>query len=165
MIPNGTHMGKVVGFGLGGLENGKEHVAIEFEFYELEGAPRMTWYGYLHTEKVFPRTMKVLREIGWHGTDVSDLTGMEELEASLVVETEEYEGKQRQKIKWVNSPNGGPAYAQMDSPAVKQFAAGLRGRIAAFDQSNVAPKVNGKPVARAKPRAEASDEIADDMPF
>lgn len=169
MISKGTYLGKVVGWTLGGLDNGKEHVAIDFEFFELEGVPRMTWYGYLHTEKIFPMTMKALREIGFKGNDISDLSSINDAQASLVVEVEEYEGKARSKIKWVNSPDGRPSLAPMDPVAAKNFAATLRGKIAAFDQSAAAPKVNGNPSAKVTkskgPRSPEPPPIADDLPF
>lgn len=152
MIEPGTYKGIVQSYALGGLDNGKEHVAVVFVLPEL-GAQTLTWYGYLHTEKIFPHTIKALKALGWKGADISDLSSIADAEASLVVENEEYNGVVSPRIKWVNRP-GGVALQPADAVEAKKFAASIKARIVALDQS---PKVSGKPKPKAK--------VESDIPF
>jgi hypothetical protein len=49
----------------------------------------------------------------------------------LVIETETYEGKARQKVRWVNSPSM-QLKDQLSAEDAKSFAARMRGKIVAM---------------------------------
>lgn len=138
MIAAGFYKAKAVTWALGETSTGKEQVAVEFALFDEEGVegPHMTWFGYF-TDNTTESTLKALRTCGWVGTDLSDLQGLDANEVQLVIEHETYDGKTRAKVRWVNPVGqGGLALkSQMDGAKAKAFAAKMRSRIAAFDQS------------------------------
>lgn len=115
----------------GYTNGGKEQVAVTFL---LEGGQRLTWYGYF-TEKTEERTFESLRYCGWEGTDLSDLTGIDRNEVELVVEEEEYDGKVKSKVQWVNRPSSPVMARPMDKAQVKSFAERMKGKLLAYDRS------------------------------
>lgn len=148
-MDNGTYRGKVVQWALGTTGTGKEQVAVTL--YLPEPDERITWFGYF-TEKTEERTFRTLRMLGWRGDDISDLSEIQDAECQAVVENEEYEGKVRAKVKWLNALDGPVLQNQMDPSASKSFAARMRARVKAFDVSDGKPKANGKPVTKATPK-------------
>lgn len=136
-MENGTYRGKALGAVLGETSKGNEQVAIEFGFFDVENA-RLTYFG-TFGEKALEHTLKALRAAGWKGDDLSDLSsigGPDAPEVDLVVENEEYEGKVRPRIRWVN-PRGGPSVkAQLTPDKAKAFAARMRGAVLAHDRTH-----------------------------
>lgn len=64
------------------------------------------------SEKALPFAIKELRALGWTGDDIAELeilaaNGELANEVEIVVEHEEYKGKVRDKVKWINSPGEG----------------------------------------------------------
>lgn len=136
-MENGVYRARAVKGGLGETAGGQEQVAVEFELLD-EGFQNqgITWFGYF-TEKSFEITMKALRACGWQGDNINDLVGLTSNTVELVIEKETYEGKTRSKVKWVNPEGGGglALKAPLDPVRATRFAASMRGKIAAFDQT------------------------------
>ena len=104
-IGAGRVLVRVKGHQLGESAKGTPYVAVLFE----DGrGDVVTWYGYL-TAGALPRTVDALGVLGWdaqeHGGDVRVLNGTGLLvgaRAQIVVEEDEYGGKVRSEVKWVN---------------------------------------------------------------
>jgi hypothetical protein len=135
MIGEGTWKVRGVAAALGMTGTGKEQVAVELEI--IEGEPkgqRITWHGYF-SDATFDRTIESLRLLGWQGDDLSDLSGIGGLEALVVIEHEEYEGKVRAKAQWINGPGGIALKERLDQGQAAAFAQRMKGKILALNQS------------------------------
>lgn len=99
-------------------EKGTAGLEVAFKFKEGETDERIMWVGWLTPDTdgkqgALRRTMKTAVEIlGYNGsleTDHNDylLPGTldENRDVELVIEHEEYNGKSRPRVKWVNDPN------------------------------------------------------------
>jgi hypothetical protein len=145
----GKFRAKAKEWGLGESSTGKEQIAVSFDIL-TEGAEfsTITWYGYF-TEDTWQRTLESLRIMGWTGTDFEqDLVGLDTNEVELVVAEEEFDGKVRTKVQWVNRVGGLNIKAPLTLERTKAFAATMRDRIKAFDAtkgSRPAPKPAGRP--------------------
>lgn len=149
---------------LGESSKGTPYVAVRFAVLS-EGAQwqQLTWYGYC-SDATADRTIESLRLMGWQGDDITQLSGLDANDVDLVVELEEYEGKQSPRVRWVNKP-GGLAIAQpLEGDKLKAFGAAMRDKVRALDAS--AGKRRPTPPA---PRQDARPEpppISDaDLPF
>jgi hypothetical protein len=153
MLEEGTYRGRASRAKLGKTSTGKEQVAVEFTFVDPPGR-RMTWFGFF-TEATFDRTIEALRYCGWTGTDLADFAAADGLlppgmdqEVELVVEHDEYKGKVSAKIAWVNSGGGLALKDALSADQARSFAARMKGKILALDQS-----VGRKPAPQSKPAA------------
>lgn len=117
-------------------KNKTPQVVVTFEITTAEHAgTKIDWFGFL-TDKTTERTIESLRYAGWKGADLSDLSDLERDDTpvvALVVEHEEYEGKTRAKVQWVNR-EGGRGAAALPAAQAKAIAEKMRGAIAAVDQ-------------------------------
>lgn len=172
----GVHSSHVVSHQLGRSSKGTPHVAVLFENEEGE---HITWYGYL-SDAALEYTLATLAVLGWDPIEndarVDTLNGTELLvgaQADLVIETEEYNGEHRPKVKWVNRPGGGLGEG-MAAEDANAFAVSLRQKIlsAQRPKPNAAPgaaKPAAKPAARTPARAGAGSrplsQPDDDLPF
>lgn len=162
-LKSGTFTIKGVRGMLGFTNSGKEQVAVELSVVD-EGdffGERITWYGYF-TELTFDRTLESLRILGWNGDDLSDLSGIDQNEAQAVIEEEEYDGKLRLKVKWINAKGGLALQKPMSDGEASAFAARMKGRVLAHKQKNGGPS--------AAPRSTGRDDSPpppgdDDIPF
>lgn len=132
-IPDGVYAARAISAALGETKGGKPQIAVEFELTDVPDGtrPHRTWYGNF-TDATQDRTIESLRVCGWTGDDLTDV--QVSADVSLVIETEEYEGKARQKIQWVNRPEGLALAKRMEPNAAKAFAESMKGQIMAFDQ-------------------------------
>jgi hypothetical protein len=141
MISAGRHKARAVEGALGMTGTGKEQVGVMMEITAGEHAGEtITWYGFF-TEKTIERTMESLRHMGWSGDDLSDLTGIDANEVTIVIEHETGDdGKERARVKWVNAGGGGLAMRDvMDADAAKAFAQRMKGAAIASRQAMGAP--------------------------
>jgi hypothetical protein len=118
----------------------KLQLGIKYNILNPEYAEHGVLYHDLYlTEKSFENSMKTLAEVfGWTGIDISELNSAELLagiECNAVVEIEEYDGKTRPKVKFINNPNRMPQ-PTMEDEAAKVLAESLKGRLLAFRQKN-----------------------------
>src|SRR4051794_18119735 len=103
MLKAGTYRARGVESDLGIAQTGKEQVFVKFAITSgPEEGQHVTWFGYFNTPENAKRTIESLRTCGWTGTDITELTGIDANEVELVVEHEEYNGKTRAKVRWIN---------------------------------------------------------------
>lgn len=88
-------------------------------------------------------SIKKLRMLGWTGTDVTDLAGIDANAVPVRVYEEEYDGKTRRKIEIVYGGGSFKFKDQADERMKKQFAASLKGLAASIPpQGDHAPTQN-----------------------
>lgn len=123
MIEAGTYYarGTDVEFG---FANNKEQVAVRFR---IEGGnadgQELAWFGFF-TDKSAERTMEALRFCGWETNDLGDISTdvVGRNLVKIVVEHDEYDGKTRAKIAWVNRAGGPLVKNSMDAGQKTDFA-------------------------------------------
>lgn len=110
--------------------NEKKQVVVTFKLTSGEAAGQtISWFGFF-TEKTWERTVKALRSCGFRGDDLSELTTQVlSNEVNLVIEHEEWEGKVRAKVAWVNGTGGVALKNPMKQDDLKRFAAMMKGRV------------------------------------
>ena len=149
---------------LGQSEKGTPFLALLCKTDQCE---ELTAYLYL-SDAAVERTVKTLREVFAFDNSfesvVQQVTGKP---CSIVVEAEEYEGKTRMKIKWVNSVGGSSAkpldnaaslLAQLSAKAKRIPAAAPAAARTAAPAARPAP--SAKPATAPKPAA-----VDEDVPF
>jgi hypothetical protein len=156
----GTFVAKAESYDFGVSEKNTEFVAVVFRIEEGENfGERVTWNGYF-TEKTIKRTLESLRYCGWSGDMVTDLTGIDKNKVQLVIKEEEFEGKLRTKVEWVNRLGGMAVKNRMDDATRKAFAARLKGAAMSVSK-DLAKEVTVAPKEQAAPAREPGD----DFPF
>ena len=138
-------------------EKGTPYVSILFENEQGED---LTAFLYL-SDAALERTVRTLREVfGFNddfGTVKEQVTGKR---ASIVVEAEEYEGKSRMKVKWINTvggssgkplENAGSLLAQLSARAKRIPAAAPAATRTAAPAARQVP--SAKPAPAPKPAA------------
>lgn len=128
MISPGTYKARGMDAALSTTKSGREQVGVRFELVDHPGET-IIWYGYF-TDGTFERTIKSLRACGWRGDDLSDLSGIGAMEVQIVVEHEEYNGKTRAKVRWVNGAGSGGIPNQLAADKAKSFAERMRESVA-----------------------------------
>jgi hypothetical protein len=129
----------------GKTSKGDEQIAIGFEIVG-EGNPdvgrQLTYYG-MFTDSTIDFTVEALRNCGWTGDELAELPALADAgqlanEVSLVVEHEEWEGKWREKVKWVNRPGGGKVKLAdpLDDQSLGRFSSMMKSRIRAAGRDN-----------------------------
>jgi hypothetical protein len=148
-LENGKYRAKAVTgqWGIGKAGTGTPQVGIQFELLD-RGGESITWYGFL-SDKALPVTVKALRACGWEGADLSDLTGLDTHEVTLVVENEEYNDKWSPRVKFVNSNAGLSMNNVLEGDGLKAFAAEMRAKILGIDPSSA--KKHASPTKRPEP--------------
>lgn len=149
LAPRGKHKARVLDWEFRRSAKGTSYIDVRFE---LPSRHIVYWMGFF-TDKTLDRTVESLRYCGWTGDDIDRMAddGMGSLEPEVVVEHEEYEGKVRARVQWVN--NGDPSVASkgaMDADDRRAFAAEMKSRIRAIS------------AGQAQPAQRVSD---DDIPF
>lgn len=131
---------------------------IALRFICADGKSR-DWFGSMHTEGSQAITFKSLIVLGFTGADPLELAaGVESglldvtKTVSLVVEDETYNGKTREKVRWINEVGGGGFKNVIEKDQVKQFA-GMNLKAAFAAQKAILPK----------PAPKAQDD--EDVPF
>lgn len=129
MLPAGTYPATAIAADaqFGRTRKGHAQIALPFRIDEGEHAGQaITWFGFF-TDKTRERTMESLRYCGWRGDDLSDLGPLDQ-QVEIVIEHEEYDGKVRAKVQWVNRIGSGRVQLQdqMNESELRQFAAQMR---------------------------------------
>lgn len=170
MIEAGKYKARAVGpndVQFGTSKNGNEQVAVLFAFTEdaLLGQ-HITWIGAFAPGKATEITIKALRNCGWAGADLTDMSGIDSEEVELVVvEEADDKGNPRTRVQWVNKPGSGKIEFQspLAGDGLKAFAARMKGTLLASLQgqqrTQAAPRTGQKPTgqasrAPAQPRAQ-----------
>jgi len=134
LLVDGSYLGRGVDWSLGETSTGKNQVAILIHL--IEPNRHMAWYGFF-TDETIDSTHKALRALGWTGESYDDLTGIDQLEVSCVVGTEDdQEGKPRNRIRWINKPltAGMLMKKQLTDNERKLFGLKMKGKLMALDR-------------------------------
>jgi hypothetical protein len=107
----------IVGVGeltLGVTDSDKTYVQGMIEFASGEQLPWRGWF----TEKAAPSTIKQLQLLGctFENNDMTDFSGYGTLKADCTVETQEYNGRETQRVAFINDPR-----KSLDDDAKKAF--------------------------------------------
>ncbi len=157
MIPAGVYVARALSFRHKWSKNGAPCVEVEFGIIKpaAHNAQRITHWLYFSTKKSSEIAFKALENAGWDGKDELALDGLGSVECELVVQEEEYDGKVRSKVQWVNKPGGG--CAETAPPLAGKDADEFRRRLRAMRSVT-----GGAPAAAAVLVVDASN---DDIPF
>ena len=139
MIEPGTYKAKLIDYGITESSNGKPTVVLKFI---NENGDEISHWMYL-TEKAQPYTAKTLMVFGYNGEDLTQLAAGTEgglldttKEVEIVMENEEWEGKTRCKVKWINEPGGGGFKKLAKAEATKLLAGvNLKAHVAEIRQA------------------------------
>lgn len=151
LLSEGTYRAKAFEWTLTETKAGDGQAFVNFRFVDEEmGGYEMGWFGSFKSDKSTEITLKALRACGWKGVDVLELEradcGLDANVVALVVEHEEYEGKVRARVRWVNEIGGASRTTPLSPDKKQSFAARIKANILAFEMQN--PKAPG-----AKPGA------------
>lgn len=168
----GTHRAHAKEWQLGMSSTGKEQIGVMFQIIGGEhDGKHITWFGYF-TDGALDRTLESLRHCGWDSDSLAELDNLGANEVELVCEDEEYEGRWRTRVKWVNRVSRLQMKEQMSPQQVQAFAAKLRGRTVASKQKYGAqPSSNGSSARQPAQQptyggaAAAGAVQDDDIPF
>jgi len=132
---------------LGMSSTGKEQIAILFDLVGEHGEQfqSITWFGYF-TDNTVDRTLDSLRHCGWDSDSLAELDNLNANEVELVIGEEEYDGKTRTRVLWVNRQSRLALREQMSPQAMAAFAAKLRGKTIAHKK-----KYGAQSAAQSKP--------------
>lgn len=114
MFEPGQHVARVVNFDIGRSSAKKTPcIQLVFEFVEGENkGKQITAWRYI-TGDATERTLKDLRVCGWNepvGSPINHaMPGLGATKVRITVEEEEYNGKARMRVTWINSMGGAPA--------------------------------------------------------
>ena len=154
----------------GESKNGKEQIAITFDLLDGENdAPTghtITWFGFF-TEKTEARTVESVGHCGWDmATGPTNAHRVADNVVELVIEDEEYEGKVRTKVQWINRIGAKFAF---ERPMDQSQKGSLFARIKARAQSkpSAVPAAAPRRPAPQRPavNGEAGGGMDDDIPF
>lgn len=110
-------------------------VVVNFEILDGEYpseyvGQRLAWFGYFKSGKSSIIAMKALRVCGFKGEDLQTIYDQElNNKVVIVVQHDEYEGKVRARIAWVNDPRGGNGFVlakPMDKAGLRKFGAEMK---------------------------------------
>lgn len=88
------------------------------------------------SDGALPYTLEALRACGWRGDNPAEITIADlASEVELVVQHEEYEGKWRAKVSFINPLGGGMVKAEkrLEGQGLKSFGAAMRAKIRSLD--------------------------------
>jgi hypothetical protein len=137
---------------LGVTGTGKQQLAVTFEYLDENNEKRFVTAYQFFTDAALPWTVEALRALGWdpeaNNWDILTLDGTDVLkgrEVALVLEEEEYEGKRRTKVRFINAL-GGAGVERLAPDQAKSFASDLRRRL----MQAAPPKAGGAKGGAAK---------------
>lgn len=119
------------------------------------------------TENAVDRTLESLRHLGWVGENLDELpqlaaAGQLGEVVEIVVDHEEWDGKLRAKVKWVNKIGGAVLLKKpLEGQALSQFSQRMRSRVRTVPAGK--PTGNAKPAAPKHPNAPGGGD--DEIPF
>jgi hypothetical protein len=167
-IPEGTYRARGVpgSIQLGTTDNGNPQVAASFELLdETHAGKSVPWYGYF-TDKTQKRTLEALRIAGWSNDDLDNIEGFGDTEVDIVVEHNEWEGKVRARVAWVNRPGSGGLALKtpMNDGQRKAFAAKMKGLAVLSRREAEREKPKAAPTTRTAPKRVAAGGGAEGFP-
>lgn len=146
---NGVFKARAVEWALGYSEKGNEQIAIRFELSEGEHAGQSRTYFGNFGDNSLDFTLNAMRNCGWQSDSLAELDDLGVNEVELVIEEQEYQGKWRDQIRWVNRPAALVLKKPMGPAEMQAFAQRMRGATIAHKQ-NAAPPRASTPAAGAR---------------
>lgn len=133
LIPAGRYNARAVDAQLGLSKGGSEQIGIGFEI--LDEGDHLGWHitGFFSfSDAAADYTFEKMRNAGWEGDDVTDLSSLSPSAAdcSIVIKHEEYEGEWRAKVAFVNRPGTGKVKmtTPLEGGALASFGARMRAK-------------------------------------
>lgn len=164
----GNYPAKIVDFGLMKSSAGLPMAAVMFEYKMADGGgtQRITWFGSFK-DGARPYTVDTLVRMGFAGKNGAELakgngSGVldQTKELEIVVGNEEYQGKTRARVKFVNIPGGGAFKEKMADGEAAVLMGGLNLEADFMEaRSHVSAPKPAAPVATQPSFTE------DDLPF
>ena len=148
MLLPGTYRARAIDWGLGTTAS----KSTPYTWVKLAvGNEEIDWQGWLSDRSV-ERTFEALRKLGWTGDDVAVIDALP-TEVEIVIEHEEYQGRQFPRVRWINriGERTRPAMTMQDARAL---ADSLRARARA-----VPVEAQPAPVPAAQPPPISDDDI------
>lgn len=143
LIPPGTYAARAVYHDLGESKNGRFQVAVTFEIVAGDYiGRRLTYFATFAPGRATEFAIKALRAAGWTCDDPTVLTGLGDAECDIVVEHDEYNGRIRDRIRFVNRPGERGAFtfkAPLSEEKRRAIAAQLRGTVIAVSRESGQP--------------------------
>jgi hypothetical protein len=113
-------------------KEGKPQICITIRHLEGEHAGREDqWYGGLGTDSAAENTAKTLRDLGWTGDDITQVTFAGDAVASAVYEEDEYDGEKRIRLRYLNAAGFTPR--AIDASRLSEAQERLRAALARVD--------------------------------
>lgn len=129
-IAAGTYRGR----GIAGSEqygttsNGNDQIVVDLALIDI-GEQVSTFL--VFSEKAAPYSVERLRALGWKGTDLSQLSGIDSQEVEVEVRYEQYQGDEKMKVE-IRTGGGRVALKNtLDDKGKKAFAAKFAGLVKA----------------------------------
>ncbi len=147
---------------LGKSNTGTEQVGVQLALLDADGVETdytIGWYGYF-TDGTFDRTIESLRNMGWQGDNLADLSTVGSKACEIVVDFEEYQGRRSLKVKFINSAGRRTVAMknEMDAGAAAAFAARMRGQVVAANGGKASRTAtpSARPAGGAAPAARSA---------
>jgi hypothetical protein len=163
MVKPGYYQARVKTYGIPEVKDGKHpQVAITFEFMEGNTPRELTYYGSLSPRAAQYTIDNVIRA-GLKSDDLStmcDENAFESKEVQITVTNEEYDGKMRSKITWINELGGAKFKAickEQAAPMLKNYSALVKaGRMEMAQKQGQKPKAQN---AHTEPEIPSDEEF------
>ena len=142
LIPGGKYLAIPEDAAFGESNTGSPRVECKFRIKGGDHDGRLVFADLYMTDAAADRTIESLRYCGcrFPDADVTNLKGFGDKEVQVVVEIETYNGKQYNKVKWVNAANGGGRVKPNNPLEDKEALANrMRGRVAKAIGGQVPP--------------------------
>ena len=157
----GRHAAKATAAEFGQSEKGTPFIQISFE--TVEGS--ITGWLYL-SEKALPGSLRTLRQaFGFDGNFETAADQIVGKDCSIVCEVENFEGADRLKVKWINSPSSTVPLDNKDDFLKSLTAKAARIPKEAPKAGHAPTKAAPAPKVQPKTNQQGTDEIDPDNPF
>lgn len=161
-IEAGTYRGRAIAGSeqYGTTSNGNDQIVIDLE---LDTGERVSTF-LVFSQKAAKYSMDRLRALGWTGTDLTNLAGIDTNEVQVEVRYEEYNGEEKMKVE-IRTGSGVVLKDKMDDNAKKAFGAKFK---ALAMKTPAATSTPAPPKAAPKPSPRQDDGFAggdDEIPF
>lgn len=164
-IEPGSYVAIAKEFDFGETKNGNAFIKVEFEICDgPEEGRNISWFGYF-TKATAERTLESLRYCGWSGDKITpEMPGLGSTKCMLSVDEEEYDGKVRTRVQWVNQlyrKGSRPLESRLDDGGLAKLNANLGDHLLKSQPIEGAEKIDGAQAARAG----SAQADSDDLPF
>lgn len=140
----------------GHTSNGNEQIVLTLDLLDI-GEQVSAFI--VFTDKSAPYSMERLRALGWKGTDLTNLDGIDSNEVNVEVKYEMYQGTEKMKVE-IRTGGGVVLKDKMDDKGKRAFAA----KYAALAKAT--PVVSSVSPPAQKAAASSNDATpVDDLPF